>query len=122
MNTSRTPHSPFRMTGHKYEDEEPLALNVEIGPCRDLDHWHSRREFLKSYRFSTGRLSLKEKMKKSARKIGLRVYRLTLVWPRMFIVRCYVPLPCMRRVQVASQDHGHGHHDVFLEHVSLCTS
>lgn len=27
------------------------------------------------------------------RKISVKVYKLTLVWARLFIVRCYVPCP-----------------------------
>nr|GEU30094.1 hypothetical protein [Tanacetum cinerariifolium] len=102
---------------HKYEDEEPLAFTFGIGHCRDIDRWHSRREFLKSYNLSSGRSSLKEKMKRSVRKIGLRVYRLTWTWPSVFVLRCYVPLPSIE-VKVVRQDHMHGEHDVFLERLS----
>ncbi|PWA39741.1 hypothetical protein CTI12_AA569210 [Artemisia annua] len=105
---------------HKYEDEEPLALTFGIGHCRDIDRWHSRREFLKSYNLSSGRSSVKEKMKRSIRKIGLRVYRLTWTWtwPTVFVLRCFVPLPSIKE-KVVSQDQMHGEHDdVFLEHLS----
>lgn len=117
MTTSPTPHFPFRTPTRKYEDEEPLALTLGFGNCRDLDRWHSRREFLKSYNLSSGRSSLKEKMKRSVQKMGLRVYRLTLVWPSVFILRCYLPFPCMD-VHTVSQDHLHSDRCVLLEHVS----
>ncbi|GJU60029.1 hypothetical protein Tco_1237795 [Tanacetum coccineum] len=117
MITSPTPNFLFQSPMHKYEDEEPLALTFGIGHCRDTDRWHSRREFLKSYNLSSGRSSVKEKMKRSVRKIGLRVYRLTWTWPSVFVLRCYVPLPSIE-VKVVSQDHMHGEHDVFLEHLS----
>ncbi|KAL4577954.1 hypothetical protein LXL04_014069 [Taraxacum kok-saghyz] len=120
MNTMpRSPATPFAFgnPAHRYEDEELLALTIRLGHCEDIDRWHSRREFLKSYHFSYASLSLKEKMKRGARKIGFRVYKLTFAWPSVFILRCYVPLPCME-VQNTSQDHTHDDHDEFLEHVS----
>ncbi|GJR82263.1 RNA-directed DNA polymerase, eukaryota [Tanacetum coccineum] len=117
MITSPTPNFCFQSPMHKYEDEEPLALTFGIGHCLDIDRRHSRREFLKSYNLSSGRSSVKEKMKRSVRKIGLRVYRLTWTWPSVFVLRCYVPFPSIE-VKVVSQDHMHGEHDVFLEHLS----
>lgn len=117
MITSQSPHFPFQNPTYKHEDEEPLVLTTGPGHCRDLDRWHSRREFLKSYRFSKGCPRLKEQMTKFARKMGLRVYKLTFSWPSVCVLRCYVPFPCMK-VQVVSQDHIHVDNDVFLDHVS----
>ncbi|CAI9272033.1 unnamed protein product [Lactuca saligna] len=118
MTTSPSPHFSFGNPTYKYEDEESLALTIRLGQCQDIDRWHSRREFLKSYQFSYARLSLKEKMKKGARKIGIRVYKLTLAWPSVFILRCYVPIPCIEEVHDTRQDQMHDDHYVFLEHVS----
>lgn len=82
----------------------------------DRDFWHARRAFLKSYNFSNGYGrddGLKGKMKRSMkelnrstsrmvggiceemakRKIGIRVYKLTIGLPSMVFmtVRCFMP-------------------------------
>ncbi|KAI3518975.1 hypothetical protein L1887_07917 [Cichorium endivia] len=116
MTTSPSPQFTFRNPSPKYEDEEPLALTIGLGHCQDIDHWHSRRQFLKSYQFSYTRFSQKEKVKRFVRKIGIRVYKLTFAWPSVFILRCYVPIPCME-VQATSQDM-HDDQNLFLENVS----
>ncbi|GFY92788.1 hypothetical protein Acr_08g0011840 [Actinidia rufa] len=71
---------------------------------------HARRAFLTSYHFSE-RNGFKEKMKRSVkglnkaamdvvfevrrevskRRFGVRVYRFTIAWPSLFMVRCFVP-------------------------------
>ncbi|MFS7954512.1 hypothetical protein Hanom_Chr07g00631361 [Helianthus anomalus] len=117
MITSPSSHFTFQNPTQKHEDEEPLILTFGQRHFLDIDRWHSRREFLKSYQLSHRRSRLKEQMKKCARKIRLRVYKLTFSWPSVCVLRCYVPLPCME-VQVVSQDHMHGDNDVFQEHVS----
>ncbi|KAL0547282.1 hypothetical protein IC582_017211 [Cucumis melo] len=82
----------------------------------DRDFWHARQAFLKSYNFSDGYRrddGLKGKMKRSMkelnrstsrmvgsicedvakRKLGIRVYRLTISLPSMVFmtVRCFMP-------------------------------
>ncbi|KAL8240342.1 hypothetical protein R6Q59_013697 [Mikania micrantha] len=102
MITSPSPHYAFQDPTQKHEDEEPLVIDVGPGQSLDQGRWQSRRKFLKSYRFSSGRPRVKEKMKKYARKIGFRVYRVTITWPGVCVLRCYVPLPNME-VKVASE-------------------
>ena len=85
----------------------------EVNRRHDREFWRSRRDFLKGYNFTKIDDGLKGKMKRSMkevkrsasgvvggicddmtkRKLGIRVYRLTIGLPSMVLVRmkCFVP-------------------------------
>ncbi|KAH7834760.1 hypothetical protein Vadar_019419 [Vaccinium darrowii] len=107
-NRPETPrHEPFQQIYGWQSIASPM--NDDYG--QECDYWHARRAFLSSYHFSERR-GLKEKVKRSlkglneaakgvvlevrreiSRRVGVRVYKLTMGWPALFTIRCFVPWP-----------------------------
>lgn len=91
------------------KSESFRSINGVYYNIGDYAYWQGRRAFLTSYNFARKNRS-KERLKKffkrvskmamsvyfgvieefSKRKISIKVYKLTLVWPRLFIARCYI--------------------------------
>lgn len=92
------------------KSESFRSINGVYYNIGDYEYWQARRAFLSSYHFTRRKYSFKDWFKKSfkgvgkmamsvyfgvieefsKRKISIKVYKLTLVWPRLFIARCYI--------------------------------
>lgn len=101
--------SNFQQT-NGWQNIAASPMHEDYGQHHECDYWQARRAFLSSYQLSK-RKGLKEKMKRSVkglneaamaavlevrrevsrRRVGVRVYRLTVGWPAWFMVRCFVP-------------------------------
>lgn len=92
------------------KSESFRSINGVYYNIGDYEYWQSRRAFLNSYHFTRRKMSVKDLLKKLyekiskmgmsvspeqvlKRKISVKVYKLTLVWSKLFIAKCYVPCP-----------------------------